>query len=391
MMFCTSTVNVFAATVIQDGIEVSISTDKDDYAQSDHITATLNVVNTNDFEVLNVSLEELLPVGYTLSDGSSSTKFVSSIGANELISLSVTFLPNGSSIATSTTDDNEKITTTLANTTVTTDASKNNENNDESDTPDTGDDVNIVIPIIALIISAGLALVLVIVKKKTRNDILSLMICFLIADSFMIALKTEAADVSSKSISISETVNVENNSIIINAVVKYDMKNQETISPADEYYQNTSEKIISTEYANENNCLSEAEVSALLIEKHFDKFPISYEYDLNGTYTDEIEVDKNSTVKHPMYQTMYVAENGDVWNVFVVGKSIYACPLSYNFETDTEVEYIFGEKDTLVCYAEDNNKFYTTIPKDTVVAYNVVEAINAETLEKLTFEEIDKL
>ncbi len=160
---------------------------------------------------------------------------------------------------------------------------------------------------------------------------------------------------------------------------------------ADEYYENTSEKITATAHANAENTLSEKEVTALFAERGFEEIEITYEYDLDGKAVDEAAADKASDAKHPMYQAMYQAAEGDIWAVCVVGKALYARPLSYNFESDTEIEYIFGEDDELICYADENNKLYTTVPKDTAVSYHVVEKINAEALDKLTFEEIEKL
>ncbi|MFQ9889913.1 MAG: hypothetical protein ACLRWM_05820 [Streptococcus sp.] len=47
-----------------------MTTDKEKYSKSEEIAATLTVTNTNDTAVSNVSLENLIPEGYKLADGS---------------------------------------------------------------------------------------------------------------------------------------------------------------------------------------------------------------------------------------------------------------------------------------------------------------------------------
>ena len=51
----------------QDGLEVTLTTDKEKYSKGEEIVATLTVTNTNDTAVSNVSLENLIPEGYKLA------------------------------------------------------------------------------------------------------------------------------------------------------------------------------------------------------------------------------------------------------------------------------------------------------------------------------------
>ena len=55
LMFSIAGMNVFAASTTQDGLEVSLTTDKETYLKDEKITATLSVTNTNDEDITNLS------------------------------------------------------------------------------------------------------------------------------------------------------------------------------------------------------------------------------------------------------------------------------------------------------------------------------------------------
>ena len=170
----------------------------------------------------------------------------------------------------------------------------------------------IIICLLALPVSVLLCWILK--KKKSKQTLLLILFCtiFAILKIFPSSIISEATEIVTKTLSISETAKINDNKVVINATVTYNFMNQEEINEADKYYQETSEKIFSTEYANENNTLSEKEVYTLLSNKNINQYPIIYEYDLNGIYIGESKVDNNSSNKHPMYQTFYSAENGDL-------------------------------------------------------------------------------
>ena len=66
MVLCVGmmTVPAFAASLTQDGLEITMVTDKTEYAEDEQIVAILSVKNTNDFAVTNVSLNHIVPEGY---------------------------------------------------------------------------------------------------------------------------------------------------------------------------------------------------------------------------------------------------------------------------------------------------------------------------------------
>ncbi len=61
-------VPAYAETVFKDGIEVMLTTDKENYDSFDVIDAKLTVKNTNSFDVENVSMEIKAPEGYMLTN-----------------------------------------------------------------------------------------------------------------------------------------------------------------------------------------------------------------------------------------------------------------------------------------------------------------------------------
>ena len=105
-------VPVLAASDSQDGLEVTLTTDKEKYSKGEEIVATLTVTNTNDTAVSNVSLENLIPEGYKLADGSEGAKQVESLGAGETVSMTVTYVAEESDAGEdkpNTGDDNKGI------------------------------------------------------------------------------------------------------------------------------------------------------------------------------------------------------------------------------------------------------------------------------------------
>ena len=108
---------------------------------------------------------------------------------------------------------------------------------------------------------------------------------------------------------------------------------------------------------------------------------------MDGGYNDETEALETSTDKHPMYQTYYVSKNEELFTICVINGSIIVIPVSFNLESDLETELLISESEELTSYVDEVNKFYVTIPKNSVAIVKIVEKINAETLDKLKIEE----
>ena len=172
MVLCLSmtAMNVSAASSEQDGLEVTLETDKAQYSKSEQITATLTVTNTNDESVSNITMESIIPEGYSLPDNTEAVKQLESLGAGESVLMTVTY------IADSSDEENPSV----GNNNDDNSGSKNNTNGNSNtqssgSNVQTGDNTNLVFWIVVAAI-AGSAMVVAIVarKKKGGKKLLSL-------------------------------------------------------------------------------------------------------------------------------------------------------------------------------------------------------------------------
>ncbi len=224
----------FATTTSQDGLEVTLTTDKETYDKGEQIEATLVVTNTNDFAVSNVSLENTIPEGYKLSEGSTATKHVESLAPGEMVSLAVTYVAVDS-------DNNEDKPDSGDNTGDTdnpgsendADNGNNSGNNESSgndaDIPQTGDNNNIALWF-ALMVVAAIGTIIS-MKKKQGKRFLSLFLCFAMVGTIFSsgALPVKAAEIAEeKEFQITESIRIDASEIKINAVVKYTLNSSES-------------------------------------------------------------------------------------------------------------------------------------------------------------------
>lgn len=251
----------FAASSSQDGLEVTLTTDKESYSQSEQIVATLTVTNTNDFAVSNVSLENVIPEGYTLAEGNEATKQVESLEAGETASLTVTYVPEdtgeqpGTGDNTGNTDtpgsgDNggsteqpgagndsgsSSNTGTGSNNTTSGNGTSGSGSNNSSTSPTTGDDSNIALWIALLVLASTGLVTLTALRKKSGKKMLSLFLCVAMVGTMVVGMSApaKAAELQGKSISVSEKVIIGNADLTIKAIVKYDADAEQGDTPAD--------------------------------------------------------------------------------------------------------------------------------------------------------------
>lgn len=233
----------FAASSSQDGLEVTLTTDKESYSQSEQIVATLTVINTNDFAVSNVSLENVIPEGYTLAEGNEATKQVESLEAGETVSLTVTYVPEDTGEQPDTGDDTGDTDTPgrgdnggsteqpgTGNDSGSGNGTSGSGSNNSSTSPTTGDDSNVALWF-ALFVLAGTGLVTSIaLRKKSGKKMLSLFLCVAMVGTMipLATVRTYAAG-SQKSISLSQNISVGFETVILDAIVSYDMVDGELV------------------------------------------------------------------------------------------------------------------------------------------------------------------
>ena len=241
MVLCIGmmTMNVSAASAEQDGLEVSLTTDKSKYSQGDQITATLTVTNTNDESVSNITMENMIPDGYILADDSESTKEVESLNSGETVSMTVTYSASKSDTEEPSDDNNGSGSAG--------DSDSSNSNNDSTSSKDnntgksntkssksdvqTGDNTNVVFWIVIAVI-AGAAIVVTIFarKKKGGKKLLSLFLCLSLTGSLipMSEIKVDAAE-AGKSISIEHNVTVGADTVTLEALVSYGVIDEDLV------------------------------------------------------------------------------------------------------------------------------------------------------------------
>ena len=142
--------------------------------------------------------------------------------------------------------------------------------------------------------------------------------------------------------------------------------------------------------ATSEDVLSEAEVKAFLEERGIRDCIIAYMDDIDGTHHEEEEITGDSSVKRPVYYAYFVTQSEEIWTVYVINGKVMAYPVTYGLERGNEAEVIFSESPEITCYDHNSNRFYVRIPDKSEMIVNVVDRIDAETLEKLTVEEIDE-
>lgn len=82
---------VSAASMSKDGIEVTLTTNKEDYVHGELIKADITVRNTNEYAVSDVYIQSSIPDGYELAAESQGTKYVEFLGAGQTATFSVTY------------------------------------------------------------------------------------------------------------------------------------------------------------------------------------------------------------------------------------------------------------------------------------------------------------
>ena len=275
---------VLAASLSQDGLEVTLTTDKESYSQDDQIVATLTVTNTNDFAVSHVSLENVIPEGYKLADGSEVTKQVESLESGESATLTVTYV-------TDSVNDNESDPSSGNNAGNGENSGAGTGNNSGSSSSGsnagntnsviaTGDNSNIMFwGLLLVMVSAGIITILIL-KKKNGKKLLYLLLCVTMVGSLVTGVSTKvyAEESNSSHINIEHIIVVDGEELSIRGIVNYN--NIQSTDPSDDSVINLSAS--KTEYSlsedgtiyfyaevnceSENVSLIDAETEEVLLE-----------------------------------------------------------------------------------------------------------------------------
>lgn len=165
MIFCTG-LNVHAEDV-KDGILVTVSSDKENYNSEDEVNLKITVKNTNDFEVSDIKVENILPDGVSLLSGDISKDNIN-LQANEENTMNLTVKKADSGQADTTGNTTNNSGATEKNTTVSKSAKHLN----------TGDNNSALIALIVMLVSIVVMIVCFLLKdRKKYSKFLSVLIC----------------------------------------------------------------------------------------------------------------------------------------------------------------------------------------------------------------------
>ena len=187
VLFSLAGISASAATTTQDGLEVTLTTDKTEYTKNEQITATLKVENTSSETISNVTLETAVPDGYKLADEFVKTKKTDALNANESVELPVTYVPTSTS-SDVVSSDSEKNTDNNKNGTGSSQIDNKTINNVSSNvssgtssgstsSPKTGIISDYFIWFVLFAVAGVGMAAMIILKKKTAKGVLSFFLC----------------------------------------------------------------------------------------------------------------------------------------------------------------------------------------------------------------------
>ena len=380
-----------AAEKVQDDVKLVITADKDSYETEEKIVANICFENNSKNDITDITLESVIPEGYHLSDDCKSTIRSTYLKSGNSLGSVLIIVPDDKEddAAVKSTETKENNTKELSTQivseekeiTVNSEVSESENNNKKTVTP------------LILVVSGSVLLVAGIVIavfwKKGRKGGITVLLCITTASSLSISQDVKAAGSEEQSLSVIENISVGNTIVELSASVRYTVETEDMQEVVEEYYEDNSEEIVSVEEAEETEeVYTEKEAIKFMAERGFNEYPLTYDFNMDGTYADEAEASADSDEKHPMYQTYFISENGAIWSIFIVGRSVFANPASYNLESDIDAQVLVSETETLTSYTEMGNRFYTTVPKESAIKLKVVDQITSQKLNDLEFEEV---
>ena len=159
-----------------------------------------------------------------------------------------------------------------------------------------------------------------------------------------------------------------------------------------EQYLERTAKIVSKVSVNESaNVMTGAEVTGFLGDRGFGNLSVTSDFSMDGEYVDEVEVTSDTAEKYPEYTSFFESESGITWMLDVSNGCITAVPLTYLIGNEVELRIILAESDKIMSYDPESNQFYEVIPDKWEYFVVTVPKIDAETLNNMTSEELDKL
>ena len=174
----------WAETVTQNGLKVTLTTDKNSYKAGERIRATLTVTNTGNTAFTNVSIDHLVPNGYQADEGEV-TRRLQSLDAGASVTLAVTYTAV------------------------------------EVVLPQTGDDSNISLWMLLLFIGGAGAVIALLLNKRSRKVFLSLLLSIALTSPVALCACARADQSEKQYVTASHSVLVDDVETEISAMVTY--------------------------------------------------------------------------------------------------------------------------------------------------------------------------
>ncbi|MCM1132382.1 MAG: DUF11 domain-containing protein [Ruminococcus flavefaciens] len=268
LLFCTG-LNVHAEEV-KDGISVTVSSDKKNYSSEDEVKLKIMVKNTNDFEVSDIKIENILPDGISLISGDISKDNIN-LKANEetIMNLSVKKVSTGQTATTINTINNSD------------NSEKNTTVSKAEKFPNTGDNNNTLLALIVMLVSVAVIIVCLMLKdRKKYSKFLSVLICLGVINAFEITGIIHATSTSNNSFTYEFTYKIDNADYIHKVVVSYSLSENN----------NNNSNNNNNNSNNNNNTVEEKKLQDGYLLDVKDNFVSSYNFERVKWN----EVDKNS-------------------------------------------------------------------------------------------------
>lgn len=211
-------------TVKQDGLEITLTTDKEEYNDGEEIKLTLKVKNTNSEAVTDLRLASIISDGYQLTEESiQKLKAFVALGGGAEESVDITVVKKDAGTSGGSGGSGES--TPAAN--VLTSILKS---------PNTGDSHNIALWVAVFCAGAALIGVAYAIKRKKAKQALSVILCVAMAAStFVTSSETVSAAVQDKTVVLEKTVKYAGKDVTFKANFSYKYEDGYKLVWADEF------------------------------------------------------------------------------------------------------------------------------------------------------------
>ena len=165
---------------------------------------------------------------------------------------------------------------------------------------------------------------------------------------------------------------------------------EQMVVDAESYLEERGQILSETKASDSESVETEAAASESLSSRGFSQDTIVSEFSMDGEYSEAKEVSAAGSSRHPVYETYYTAESGDLWMILSINGAVMANPISYNATAGRTVPVVLSESTFVVSYDNISGRFYETVPDPSELIVVVVDRIDAQTLDRMTAAELDR-